>query len=756
MLILPSGVKDKIYDMNVPQRILFVTDDGNGNYVIITNEDVDVDGGARFMLESVNTQPIMFGCTPMSNISIDVCNAYTDPTTRRYRTSDLGDREFKAYFGIQTSDDTMVYTSKHSRTSTVIAHCRSGNLKVSVLADGTVVANMPIGSQSAITYSSILSAKIVIVFDTIYLRYEVAENVYSDYKIRKVSEEAYGAVEAADVVAVTLLQVMPEQYMSMSYNASYMEFGYPLEEIDAGYDTWQAVKADTWDIVKDSTWGELSGMLKYRAERYYCIAYGVWKTDIPRRSDTDVITLTAHDNMYKFDTDAKDFVTWIKSKRPLGTITCAEMVTYLCEYVGVKISSMSNFSNMGGGGNRNLANLIDPRIDRVFKSCKDILSYALEVGATNGLMDRNGKFKTYHSTLATDTSDVETLPFVFTTDVADFVTPAINKVLVWEWNEQKYYSYSGSGTKENVYEWSDNPFFNRASNNWWSGSDNINVLSDYRDAVVTTCANYALWSDDRYSIVIDNETCVEPIFSMNIVWNAHGTVTYTNTGCAERPAPTYEQRQTGMVNATDIHSDENYRIAIGDTTEQSSVQLTMSNSLIRLGNLLSANDKACKIFQMGDDQWLIVTRSGNIICDNGSLQFNHITGRYKFSDVLETANSANVFIDPTSGQLYRVSSLARFKDHVATIENPWEKVDNLRGVSYTSKCDGDDPTEVQYGFIAEEVQKCVPELAEYSDDLLSSVKYDRFTALLIEDCKESHRRIRELEDRLEELERRIS
>lgn len=106
-------------------------------------------------------------------------------------------------------------------------------------------------------------------------------------------------------------------------------------------------------------------------------------------------------------------------------------------------------------------------------------------------------------------------------------------------------------------------------------------------------------------------------------------------------------------------------------------------------------------------------------------------------------------------KIHRVSSLKAVKDNVKTIENPSDKVDTLRGVSFTSKCEADDPKQIFYGFIAEEVEKAVPELATYEDGKLQSVQYDRVCALLVEDLKACHKRIAELESRMAELEKRL-
>lgn len=122
-----------------------------------------------------------------------------------------------------------------------------------------------------------------------------------------------------------------------------------------------------------------------------------------------------------------------------------------------------------------------------------------------------------------------------------------------------------------------------------------------------------------------------------------------------------------------------------------------------------------------------------------------------------TSNANTALVSGSYGrQICLVSSLRKYKDNIKTIENASEKVDNLRGVSFTSKCEADDPKQVFYGFIAEEVEKAVPELASYEDGKLQSVQYDRVCALLVEDNKACHKRIAELEERLERLEKKLN
>ena len=145
--------------------------------------------------------------------------------------------------------------------------------------------------------------------------------------------------------------------------------------------------------------------------------------------------------------------------------------------------------------------------------------------------------------------------------------------------------------------------------------------------------------------------------------------------------------------------------------------------------------------------------SASVDIEANSIGMYPSNGNIYFYDLSSTTNSANACF--VNSKLCKSSSLRKLKDNIKTIEDASEKVDNLRGVSFTSKCEADDPNVVLYGLIAEEVEKAVPELATYEDGKLQGVQYDRVCALLIEDNKACHRRIEELEKRLEQLERRL-
>ena len=83
----------------------------------------------------------------------------------------------------------------------------------------------------------------------------------------------------------------------------------------------------------------------------------------------------------------------------------------------------------------------------------------------------------------------------------------------------------------------------------------------------------------------------------------------------------------------------------------------------------------------------------------------------------------------------------RLKYNIETIENGLDKVEQLRGVTYTR-----DERE-NIGVIAQEVEKILPEIVLTADDEMGtkSVDYSRLTAVLIEAVKDLSARVKELE-----------
>jgi hypothetical protein len=88
---------------------------------------------------------------------------------------------------------------------------------------------------------------------------------------------------------------------------------------------------------------------------------------------------------------------------------------------------------------------------------------------------------------------------------------------------------------------------------------------------------------------------------------------------------------------------------------------------------------------------------------------------------------------------WQVYSSRRFKTDIQTLPNALDKVEKLRGVSYTLKATG----KHEIGVIAEEVGNVVPEVVTYEENGKDarSVDYTRLTALLIEAVKQQQTEI---------------
>jgi hypothetical protein len=101
-----------------------------------------------------------------------------------------------------------------------------------------------------------------------------------------------------------------------------------------------------------------------------------------------------------------------------------------------------------------------------------------------------------------------------------------------------------------------------------------------------------------------------------------------------------------------------------------------------------------------------------------------------------TASAANMFINSSTGQISRSTSSRKYKRNIKTLPDAGSIIDGLRPVTYTSKCKGDDPSQVMIGLIAEEVAEVCPELATFDKDgKPNGVQYERLAVLLLKEIQ---------------------
>ena len=87
----------------------------------------------------------------------------------------------------------------------------------------------------------------------------------------------------------------------------------------------------------------------------------------------------------------------------------------------------------------------------------------------------------------------------------------------------------------------------------------------------------------------------------------------------------------------------------------------------------------------------------------------------------------------------------RLKDNISTIKNALERVNQLRGVTFTRN-DQEDKEKRHTGVIAQEVEKIIPEVVMEDSEGIKSVAYGNLIGLLIESIKELKGEINTLKD----------
>ena len=108
-------------------------------------------------------------------------------------------------------------------------------------------------------------------------------------------------------------------------------------------------------------------------------------------------------------------------------------------------------------------------------------------------------------------------------------------------------------------------------------------------------------------------------------------------------------------------------------------------------------------------------------------------------------SNTNLNYNPSTGTLaatiFNSLSDNRFKTNIETIQNAFEKLQNLRGVEYVWK----NTNTKSYGVIAQEVELYIPELVGTDSEGKKSVNYSALSGFFIEIIKNQEKRIEELE-----------
>jgi Chaperone of endosialidase len=186
--------------------------------------------------------------------------------------------------------------------------------------------------------------------------------------------------------------------------------------------------------------------------------------------------------------------------------------------------------------------------------------------------------------------------------------------------------------------------------------------------------------------------------------------------------------------ALDSNTVGDGNIAIGPGAAQ---YVTTGDNNIEIGNLGSSSDN--RVIRIGD----LVTQTSFFAAGIRGIT----TGNN---------NAVPVVID-SSGQLGTVSSSERFKEDIQDMGDSSRAILQLRPVTFRySQPFNDGSKPIQYGLIAEEVAKVFPDLvARSADGQIESVKYQVLDSLLLNEMQRQQTAIRDLEERIAQLESQL-
>ena len=137
---------------------------------------------------------------------------------------------------------------------------------------------------------------------------------------------------------------------------------------------------------------------------------------------------------------------------------------------------------------------------------------------------------------------------------------------------------------------------------------------------------------------------------------------------------------------------------------------------------------------------------------DGDARIQHALG------VGTTPNATDGRIDAANDVVAYATSDERLKENVKLIENPIDKLKQLRGVEFDWKPLTDEEKKSIHGneghdvgVIAQEVEKVLPEVVQTRKSGYKAVKYEKMIPLLIESIKEQQEQIEDLKKEVEEL-----
>ena len=164
------------------------------------------------------------------------------------------------------------------------------------------------------------------------------------------------------------------------------------------------------------------------------------------------------------------------------------------------------------------------------------------------------------------------------------------------------------------------------------------------------------------------------------------------------------------------------------------------------GLLIFQTDATAGFYHYTGSNWVkTVTENAT-----GNVGIGCVTPQYKLHVIGDIASSATVRgLNVFAAGAITACSDGRYKKNVLPIKNSLNQVMNMQGVTYNWKTN-EFPgkhflNDLQIGFIAQDIEKIVPQVVTTDTDGYKGIDYGRLTPLLVESIKEQQKMIGELQ-----------
>jgi len=204
-----------------------------------------------------------------------------------------------------------------------------------------------------------------------------------------------------------------------------------------------------------------------------------------------------------------------------------------------------------------------------------------------------------------------------------------------------------------------------------------------------------------------------------------------------------------------------------ETTNYMDIGINCSGYTYHEGNpIMTGKSNDCYILASGRDLYITnnsinddiiflvggtdTTKQRMRLFSNGNVAIGSVwNAGYKFQVKLD--NSKEGHVNPSSGA-WAYSSDIRLKKNIHPLTKSLECILKLSPVRYDWKTDPDSKNGTQIGFIAQELEKYLPELVDTDIDGMKSITYSTLTSVLTGAIQEQQRQIEDLNARITSLE----